>query len=70
VIPRAWDPKTARKESGENKISFPVFFCSHKKNHKIVNYFSFELAKKIIWANLQRIIELFTRKIVNNLSEI
>jgi hypothetical protein len=27
--------------------------------HKIANYFSFELLKKKIWANFQRIIELF-----------
>jgi hypothetical protein len=37
-------------------------FCSHKYK-KFVNYFSFELAEIKIWANLQRIIELFTQKL-------
>jgi hypothetical protein len=38
--------------------------------HKIANYFSFEVLKKKIWANFQRIIELFTQKIVTKLSKI
>jgi hypothetical protein len=38
--------------------------------HKIVNYFSFEVLKKKIWANFQRIIELFTKKIVKKLLKI
>ena len=37
--------------------------------HKIEHYFSFEVQKKKIWANFQRIIELFTQKIVTNLSK-
>ncbi len=37
---------------------------------QIANYFSFEVLKKKIWANFQRIIELFTQKIVNKLSKI
>jgi hypothetical protein len=49
------DPKTLKKERGE------TFFCSHKY-HKIENYFIFELVKKKIWENLQRIIELFISK--------
>jgi hypothetical protein len=52
------DPKTATKERGEKK--FP----------KIVHYFSFEVLKKKIWANFQRIIELFTREIVTKLSKV
>jgi hypothetical protein len=40
------------------------------KFHKIANYFSFEVLKKKIWANFQRIIELFTQKIVTKLSKI
>jgi hypothetical protein len=48
------------------KISCHTFLCSHKF-HKIVNYFSFEVLKKKIWANFQRIIELFTKKIVKKL---
>jgi hypothetical protein len=63
------DPKTATKERGEKKICCHNFLCSHKF-HKIVNYFSFEVLKKTIWVNFQRIIELFTQKIVNKLSEI
>ncbi len=38
--------------------------------HKIENYFSFEVLKKKIWANFQRIIELYTQKIVTKLSKI
>ncbi len=63
------DPKTATKERGENFFCHTIF-CS-QKFHKIENYFIFEmLKKKIIWANFQRIIELFTQKIVNKLSKI
>jgi hypothetical protein len=61
-------PKTATKERGEKKICH-TFLCSHKF-HKIENYFSFEVLKKKIWANFQRIIELFTQKIVTKLSKI
>ncbi len=39
-------------------------------NHKIEHYFRFEVLKKKIWANFQRIIELFTQKIVTKLSKI
>jgi hypothetical protein len=55
--PGSWipDPKTG--------TICHTFFCSHKF-HKIVNYFIFEMLKKKIWANFQRIIELFTQKIV------
>jgi hypothetical protein len=52
------DPKTATKERGIHKF------------HKIVNYFIFEMLKKKIWANFQRIIELFIQKIVTKLSKI
>jgi hypothetical protein len=44
-------------------------FCSYKY-HKIENNLNFELAKKKIWANLQRIIELFSQKIVFEFSKI
>jgi hypothetical protein len=44
-------------------------FCSHK-NHKIESHINFELVKTKIWANLQRIIELSTQKIVNKLSKV
>jgi hypothetical protein len=36
----------------------------------MVNYFIFEMLKKKIWANFQRIIELFTKKFVTKLSKI
>ena len=62
------DPKTDTKERGEKKFIVKPFFCSHKF-HKIVNYFGFEVMKKKIWANFQRIIELFTQ-IVTKLSKI
>jgi hypothetical protein len=45
------------------------FLCSHKF-HKIAHYFSFDVLKKKIWANFQRIIKLFIQKIVNKLSKI
>jgi hypothetical protein len=51
------------QERGVKKICCPTFFCSYK-NHKI------ELAKKKIWANIQRIMELYTQKIVIKLSKI
>jgi hypothetical protein len=63
------DPKIATKERGEKKISYQTFLCSHKF-HKIVNYFSFEVLKKKIWANFQRVTELFTKKIVKKLLKI
>jgi hypothetical protein len=48
---------------------FVIPFLSHKF-HNIENYFSFEVLKKKIWANLKRIIELFTQKIVTKPSKI
>ncbi len=53
--------KQQQKREGGKKISCHTFLCSHKF-HKIVNYFSFEVLKKKIWTNFQRIIELFTKK--------
>jgi len=63
------DPKTATKERGEKKLDVKPFYVATKFN-KIVNYFSFEVLKKKIWANFQRIIELFTKKIVKKLFKI
>jgi hypothetical protein len=60
--------KQQQKREGK-KICCHNFLCSHKF-HKIANYFSFEVLKKKIWANFQRIIELFTQKIVTKLSKI
>jgi hypothetical protein len=54
-----------------SRIPDPDFYPSRipdpgSRIHKIVNYFSFEVLKKKIWANFQRIIELFTKKIVKD----
>ncbi len=56
-----------KRERWKKKFCHTIFW-SHKF-HKIENYF-FEMLKKIIWANFQRIIEFFTQKIVNKLSKI
>jgi hypothetical protein len=61
------DPKQQQKRGVKKNLSY--FLCSHKF-HKNENYFSFEVLKKKIWANFQRIIELFTQKIVTQLSKI
>jgi hypothetical protein len=46
--------KNGNKRKGWKKICCHNFLCSHKF-HKIDNYFSFEMLKKQIWANFQRI---------------
>ncbi len=43
-LTRIPDPKTAIKERGEKKLDVKSFYVA--TNHKIVNYFSFELLKK------------------------
>ena len=63
------DPKTVTKERGEKKICYHTFFCSHKF-YKLEYYVIFEMLKKKIWANFQRIFEVFTPKIFNMLSNI
>ncbi len=50
---------------GMKKNCCHTIFCSHKF-HKIANYFMFEMLKKIIRANFQRIKELFTQKLSIN----
>ncbi len=52
--------KNSNKRERWKKISCHTFLCSHKF-HKIINYFSLKVLKKKIWANFQRIIELFTK---------
>ncbi len=49
---RISDPgsKNSNKREMWKKISCHTFLCSHKF-HKIVNYFSFAVLKKKIWAN-------------------
>ncbi len=68
---RIWipDPKKATKERGEKKIVVKTFYVATNFT-KLQNYFSFEVLKKKIWDNFQRIIELFTQKIVNKLTKI
>ncbi len=61
--------KKQQKNRGVKKKFCHTFLCSHKF-HKIEHYISFEVLKKKIWANFQRIIELFTQKIVAKLSKI
>ncbi len=61
--------KKSNKREGGKKIWCHTFLCSNKF-HKIVHYFSFKVLKKKIWANFQRIIELFTQKIVTKLSKV
>jgi hypothetical protein len=56
-------------QRGEKNFVVIPFFCSHKF-HKIEKDFIFEMLKKKIWANFQRIIELSTQKIVTKLSKI
>jgi hypothetical protein len=57
------DPKTTTSNKREVKKNFcHTFLCSHKLL-KIENCFCFEVLKKKIWANFQRIIELFTQKL-------
>jgi hypothetical protein len=49
-------------------VVIPFFVATNF--HIIENYFILEMLKKKIWANFQRIIELFTQKIVTKLSKI
>jgi hypothetical protein len=57
--------KNSNKREGRKKFFVIPSF------HKIVNYFIFEMLKKKIWANFQRIIELYyTQKIVPKLSKL
>jgi hypothetical protein len=58
------DPKTAMKDISEKNLLSYLFFGVI--NFTKLNYF-FEMLKKKIWANFQRIIELFTQKIVSKL---
>jgi hypothetical protein len=63
------DPKTATKERGEKKLIFiPFFEATNFKNKKV--FLIFEMHKKNIWANFQRMIELFTQNIVTMRSNI
>jgi hypothetical protein len=47
-----------------------ILMSAHHKYYKIKNYFIFELAKKKIRTNLERIVELLIPKIVIKFSKI
>ncbi len=64
---RISDPKTAKREGWKKKLF--ILFCSHKF-HKIKFYFVFEMLKKKSLTKFQRIIEVFTQKIITKLSKI
>jgi hypothetical protein len=61
--------KNSNKRERWKKLDVKPVYVATKFN-KIVNYFSFDVLKKKIWANFQRIIELFTKKIVKKLFKI
>jgi hypothetical protein len=63
------DPKTVTKERGEKNFCYHTFFCGHKF-HKIEYYVIFEMLKKKFLGNFQRIVEVFSQKIFNMLSNI
>jgi hypothetical protein len=65
---RILDPKTVTKERGEKNL-LSYFFCS-KTFHKIEYYVIFEMLNKKIWADFQRIVEVFTQKFFNMISNI
>ncbi len=68
---RISDPRSKNSNKRERWKKLDVKPCSvATKFNKIVNYFSFEVLKKKIWANFQRIIKLFTKKIVKKLFKI
>ncbi len=68
---RISDPgsKNSNKRRWWKKICCHTFFFG-VINFTKLNYFIFEMLKKRIWANFQRIIKLFTQKIVSKLSKI
>jgi hypothetical protein len=51
-------------------LSYSHTFCLSHKFHIIEYYVIFEKLKKKIWANFQRIVEVFTLKMFNMLSNI
>ncbi len=62
--------KNSNKREGEKKIDFIPFYVATNFTKLYITYLSFEVLKKKIWANFQRIIELFTQKIVTKLSKV
>ncbi len=63
------DPKTATKERGEKKCVVITFYVATNFT-KLQIILVLKWWRKKIWANFQRIIELFTQKIVTKLSKI
>jgi hypothetical protein len=64
-LSRIPDPKTVTKERDENNFFVKPFFVATNFTKLLI--FFFEMLKKKIWANFQRIMELFTQKIVTKL---
>ena len=62
------DQKTSTKERGEKNFLSSLFM--QPQISKNLSYFSFEVLKKKICANFQRILKLCTQKIVTKLSKI
>jgi hypothetical protein len=58
------DPRS--KNRGEKNFVCHTFLCNHKF-HKIENFSGFEMVRKEVLTNFQRIIELLTQKIVTKL---
>ncbi len=67
LIPDPGSKNSNERQGWKKNLSY-LFFGA--KNFTKLNYFIFEMLKKKIWANFQRIIELFTQKIVTKLSKI
>ncbi len=65
MLYRIPDPKTGTKERGEKKFVLTFFVATNFTKLQIIL-----VLKCKIWANFQRIIELFTPKIVTKLSKI
>ncbi len=64
------DPKTLRKQKREVKKICYTFFVVTNFTKLNTYYVIFEMLKKKIWANFQRIVEVCTQKIFNRLSNI
>jgi hypothetical protein len=62
--------KQQQKRGVKKLVVITFYVATNFTKLQIINYFRFEVPKKKIWANFQRIIELFTQKIVTKLSKI
>jgi hypothetical protein len=61
--------KNSNKREGRKKNLCHTFLCSHKF-HKLYIILVLQVLKKKIWANFQKIIELFAQKIYTKLSKV